>query len=33
MEFEDEDNLNKLKIRGYIGVSLLGKTTYWTRVE
>ncbi|OFY47656.1 MAG: SIGNAL peptide protein [Bacteroidetes bacterium GWF2_41_31] len=33
MEFEDEDNLNTLKIRGYIGVSLLGKTTYWTRVE
>lgn len=24
---------NKLKIRGYIGVSLIGKTTYWTRVE
>ncbi|MGE5425220.1 MAG: DUF2147 domain-containing protein [Syntrophothermus sp.] len=22
---------NKLKIRGYIGVSLLGRTTYWTR--
>jgi uncharacterized protein (DUF2147 family) len=33
MEFEDEDNLNTLKIRGYIGVSLLGKTTYWTRVK
>ncbi len=24
---------DKLKIRGYIGVSLLGRTTYWTRVE
>ena len=23
----------KIKIRGYIGVSILGKTTYWTRVE
>ncbi|MFA5419339.1 MAG: DUF2147 domain-containing protein [Bacteroidales bacterium] len=33
MEFPEEDNLNKLKIRGYIGVSLLGKTTYWTRVN
>ncbi len=33
MEFPDEDNLNRLKIRGYVGVSLLGKTTYWTRVK
>lgn len=33
MEFDDDDNLDKLKIRGYIGVSLLGKTTYWTRVK
>ncbi len=33
MEFPDEDNLNNLKIRGYIGISLLGKTTYWTRVK
>ncbi|WP_397446680.1 DUF2147 domain-containing protein [Polaribacter sp. R77954] len=24
---------NKLKIRGYIGFSLLGKTKYWTRAE
>lgn len=24
---------NRLKVRGFIGVSLLGKTTYWTRVE
>lgn len=24
---------NLLKIRGYIGVSLIGKTTYWTRVK
>lgn len=23
----------KIKIRGFIGVSLLGKTTYWSRVE
>jgi uncharacterized protein (DUF2147 family) len=22
---------NLLKIRGYIGVSLLGRTTYWTK--
>lgn len=24
---------DRLKIRGYIGVSLIGKTTYWTRVK
>lgn len=28
MEFENKD---KLKIRGYIGISLIGRTTYWTR--
>lgn len=33
MEFPDDDNLDKLKIRGYIGVSLIGRTTYWTRVK
>ena len=33
MEFPDDDNLDRLKIRGYVGVSLLGKTTYWTRVK
>lgn len=28
------DNTKKtLKVRGYIGVSLIGKTTYWTKVE
>jgi uncharacterized protein (DUF2147 family) len=27
------ENKNNLKIRGFIGVSLLGRTTYWTRVE
>jgi uncharacterized protein (DUF2147 family) len=32
MEFEDLADMNTLKIRGYIGVSLVGKTTYWTRV-
>lgn len=32
MEFTD-DTKNKLKVRGFIGVSLLGRTTYWTRVE
>lgn len=26
-------NQDKLKIRGFIGVTLLGKTTYWTRVQ
>lgn len=24
---------DKLKVRGYIGISLIGRTTYWTRVE
>ena len=32
MEFTDKTK-NKLKVRGYIGISLLGRTTYWTRVE
>lgn len=27
------DKNDVLKIRGYIGVALLGKTTYWTRVK
>ena len=27
------DKKDVLKIRGYIGVALLGKTTYWTRVK
>lgn len=26
-------NKNKLKIRGYIGFSILGKTKYWTRAH
>ncbi len=30
MWFED-DNYNSLNIRGYVGFSLLGKTTVWTR--
>ena len=33
MEFPDDDNMNNLKIRGYIGISLLGRTTYWTKVK
>lgn len=32
MEFE-EDTKDKLKVRGYIGFSMLGRTTYWTRVK
>lgn len=32
MEFTD-DTKNRLKVRGFIGVSLLGRTTYWTRVQ
>ena len=27
------ENENKLKLRGYIGFSLLGRTEYWYRVE
>lgn len=30
MKFVEE---GKLKIRGYIGVSILGKTTYWTKIN
>ncbi|MDY0077112.1 MAG: DUF2147 domain-containing protein [Bacteroidales bacterium] len=30
MKFEDS---GRLKIRGYIGISLIGKTTYWTAVK
>ncbi|MDR1974926.1 MAG: DUF2147 domain-containing protein [Bacteroidales bacterium] len=26
-----KENLNTLKVRGYYGVSLFGKTVYWTR--
>lgn len=29
--FSFDGSPNKLKIRGYVGVSLLGRTTYWTR--
>ncbi len=25
------ETMNKLKVRGYIGISLIGRTTYWTR--
>ena len=32
IEFHD-DSKNELKVRGFIGVSLIGKTTYWTRVK
>lgn len=27
------DGKDKLKVRGYLGVSLLGRTQYWTRVQ
>jgi len=29
----DEKNKNKLDVRGYIGVSLVGRTQTWTRVK
>lgn len=32
-EFEDENDLNTLKFRGFIGISLIGRTSYWTRVQ
>jgi uncharacterized protein (DUF2147 family) len=31
IKFGESENV--LKVRGYIGVSMLGRTTYWTRVE
>ena len=27
------ENPNKLKVRGYLGFSLIGRTQYWTRVD
>jgi len=33
MEFPDENNKDNLKIRGYVGLSLFGRTVYWTRVK
>ena len=27
------ENENRLYVRGYIGFSLIGRTTYWTRIE
>ena len=27
------ENKNKLKVRGYIGFALLGRTQYWTRIQ
>ena len=27
------ENENKLKVRGYVGISLLGRTQYWTRIN
>ncbi|MBC34603.1 MAG: hypothetical protein CL663_00960 [Bacteroidetes bacterium] len=30
MKFVDDE---KLKIRGYVGVSIIGRTTYWTKVK
>jgi uncharacterized protein (DUF2147 family) len=32
MTFSDKSK-NNLKVRGYIGLSLIGRTTIWTRVE
>lgn len=32
-EFEDEKDLNTLKFRGFVGISLIGRTSYWTRVK
>lgn len=33
MKFTHPANKNRLKIRGYIGFSLLGRTVYWTRIK
>jgi len=32
IKFPNKNNKNRIKIRGYIGFSLLGRTVYWTRV-
>ena len=32
IEFKDETK-DLLKVRGYIGFSMIGRTTYWTRVK
>lgn len=32
IEFKDETK-NLLKVRGYIGIAMIGRTTYWTRVK
>jgi uncharacterized protein (DUF2147 family) len=32
MVFTDNSK-DRLKVRGFIGISLIGRTTYWTRVE
>jgi uncharacterized protein (DUF2147 family) len=29
--FMELESANRLKVRGYVGVSLLGRTEYWTR--
>ena len=26
-------SMDEIKVRGYIGISLIGRTTYWTRVK
>ena len=33
MKFPDNNNKDLLKIRGYIGFSLLGRTVYWTKIK
>ena len=32
MEMQDETKDN-LKLRGYIGIAMIGRTTYWTRIK
>ena len=32
LEDKTEDDMQKLKVRGYIGIPALGRTTVWTRV-
>jgi len=33
IQFPDENNIDRVKIRGYVGLSLFGRTVYWTRVK
>lgn len=31
--YAELENPDKLKLRGYVGISLVGRSSYWTRIE